>query len=254
LKPRFVILGLVFLVAMAVAKPEGFPRGRVISRVDCAGQPGQSYALYLPTNYDALKKWPAIFAFDPMGQGSRPAGLLQPAAEKYGYIVIASNNSRNGPISVSVEAMQAVWIDSRRRFSVDDKRIYAVGFSGGARVAMRFGLSLSGRVQGVIPAGGGLPADMEVKSPLSFAVYSIVGIRDFNYSEMKDLDRRCADWGVPHHLDVTEQEHRWPSREVARHQQASEKGEGTRSEPRGARRAAYSATRRSTGEHCQLDV
>jgi pimeloyl-ACP methyl ester carboxylesterase len=213
-RARIFSLCLAFCIGTTVASPEDFPRGRVISRVECAGDPGQSYALYLPTHYDALKKWPAIYAFDPMGQGSRPAELLQPAAEKYGYLVVASNNSRNGPLAVSVEAMQALWTDSRLRFSIDEQRIYAVGFSGGARMAMLFGLSLPGHVQGVIPAGAGLPLGIEVKPPPSLAVYAIVGIRDFNYGEMKDLDRRWAEWGAPHRLEVTEGEHRWPSHEV----------------------------------------
>lgn len=214
MKGRLVCFCLAFCIAAGVAKAEDFPRGRVIPHVTCAGEPDQSYALYLPAHYDPSKKWPAIFAFDPGGEGERPAKLLQPAAEKYGYLVVASNNSRNGPLVVSVEAMKALWTDSRQRFSINEHRIYATGFSGGARMAMLFGLSLPGQVQGVIPAGAGLPLQIEVKSPPSFAVYAVVGIRDFNYGEMKDLDKRWAEWGEPHRLEVTEGKHRWPSQEV----------------------------------------
>ena len=213
MKARFFSLFLISCIAVSVAKPEDFPRGRVIQQVACADAPNQGYALYLPTRYDPSKKWPAIFAFDPMGQGARPAELLQPAAEKYGYIVVASNNSRNGPMPVSMEAMQAMWIDSRRRLAIDDERIYSTGFSGGARIAMQFGLMLRGRVQGVIPAGAGLPAGAPVQSPPSFAVYAIVGIRDFNFGEMKQLDDRWDGWGLPHHLEVTAEKHRWPAQE-----------------------------------------
>ena len=202
------------LAAWAVtARAEEIPRGEVVPRVACVNEPVQTYALYLPSSYDPAKKWPALYAFEPMARGTLPVDLFREAAEKYGYIIIASNNSRNGPIVVSLEAMQAIWTDSRQRFSIDDTRIYSTGFSGGARVATRFGLSLSGRVRGVIPGGAGLPLDVEVASPPTFVLYAIVGIRDFNYGEMKELDRRFASWGLPHVLEVTEQEHAWMSKE-----------------------------------------
>jgi dienelactone hydrolase len=214
MKAQLVSFCMAVCLAATVASPEDFPRGRVVSRVECAVVAGQSYALYLPGAYDPSKKWPALYAFDPMGEGARPAKLLRPAAEKYGYVIFASNNSRNGPIAPSLEAMQAVWVDSHQRFSIDNDRIYAAGFSGAARIAMRFGLGLPGRVRGVIAAGAGLPLDLKPASPLSFAVYAVVGIRDFNYPEMKNLDRQLAAWGVPHHLEVTGQDHSWPSQEV----------------------------------------
>ncbi len=203
------------LSARAVtAQAEEIPRGVAVARVECKAEPHQSYALYLPSSYDPAKKWPTLFAFEPMARGTIPVGLFQEAAEKYGYIIIASNNSRNGPVAVSPEAMSAIWTDSRRRFSIDATRVYSTGFSGGARIATRFGLSLPGRVRGVIPMGAGLPLDVQVASPPSFAVYAVVGNRDFNYGEMRRLDERLAAWGLPHVLEVTEQEHAWPPKEV----------------------------------------
>ena len=60
---------------------------------------------------------------------------IQAAAEQYGYIVAASNNSRNGPYDVSTAAAQAMSTDVGRRFSIDPQRVYLAGMSGGARVA-----------------------------------------------------------------------------------------------------------------------
>jgi poly(3-hydroxybutyrate) depolymerase len=58
-------------------------------------------------------------------------------AEKYGYIVAASNNSRNGPWDVSERAIVAMTRDLSRAILNDQKRLYATGHSGGARVAMQ---------------------------------------------------------------------------------------------------------------------
>jgi len=60
---------------------------------------------------------------------------MKDAAERYGYIVLGSNNSRNGPWKPESEAADAMLQDAQKRFAVDLKRIYFAGFSGGARVA-----------------------------------------------------------------------------------------------------------------------
>ena len=60
---------------------------------------------------------------------------FQEAAEKHGYLVAGSNNSRNGLFEPSLAAMDAMWRDTHSRFRIDARRRYAAGFSGGARVA-----------------------------------------------------------------------------------------------------------------------
>src|SRR5260370_17753769 len=72
-----------------------FPVGEIIDSVACASDPEQSYALYLPSNYTPAKTWPIIYAFDPLAYGKTPVKLYKDAAEKYGFIVTGSNNSRN---------------------------------------------------------------------------------------------------------------------------------------------------------------
>ncbi len=69
--------------------------GQVIEKVLCTGLLGQSYALYLPSNYTPSKRWPILYAFDPGARGRIPVTLYKDAAEKHGYIVAGSNNSQN---------------------------------------------------------------------------------------------------------------------------------------------------------------
>src|ERR1700677_4798704 len=109
--------------------------GLVIPKVSCATQPGQSYALYIPSHYTGEKQWPIVYAFDPGARGRMPVELMKDAAERYGYIVAGSNNSQNGPWKASAEAAQAMVQDTRARLSIDGNRIYFVGLSGGARFA-----------------------------------------------------------------------------------------------------------------------
>ncbi len=77
-------------------------------------KPEQSYALYVPSSYAAELKWPIVYVFDPGAQGMRPLELMKDAAERHGYLVAASNNSRNGPWQVSQEAAAEMWDDTHR--------------------------------------------------------------------------------------------------------------------------------------------
>lgn len=184
--------------------------GKVIPSVACQGDAAQSYALYLPPGYTAERKWPVIFGFDPRARGLTPVERFEVAAAKYGYIVAGSNNSRNGSWEVSMAAVRAMTSDVSQRFAIDPKRVYAVGMSGGARVAMGIGLG-SGEIAGVIAASAGFP-DSKPRKAVSFAVFETAGTEDFNYMEMRQVDRALTS---PHHLAVFEGGHTWPSSELA---------------------------------------
>ena len=88
---------ILWLMLCAVAQADELPRGRLIEAVVCAKEPQQSYALYVPSNYEAGRRWPVVFCFDPGARGRAPVERLQAAAEKFGWLVAGSNNSRNGP-------------------------------------------------------------------------------------------------------------------------------------------------------------
>lgn len=101
------------------ASPElpDLSRGQIIADVRCADDATESYALYLPSNYTSERAWPVIFAFDPGGRGLNPVQRYQAAAEKYGYILAGSNNSRNGAWAVTQAAVSAMTKDVAARLS-----------------------------------------------------------------------------------------------------------------------------------------
>src|ERR1700733_12270404 len=148
--------GLLVAALALTLYAEDLPTGRIIDDVKCAADPSQSYALYLPSNYSAGRTWPVILAFSPMARGRVPVERLQEAAEKYGYILAGSNNSRNGDWQTSQEAIRSMPADIGAKVSVDLKRVYTAGFSGGARVAMQVALG-SGKIAGVIACSASFP-------------------------------------------------------------------------------------------------
>src|SRR6185295_12154557 len=126
---------LLVFPALVLAADE-IPRGRIVNDVKCAADSIRSYALYLPSNYSPERAWSLILAFDPRARGRAPVERFEAAAEKYGYIVAGSNNSRNGSWESSTASINAMSVDVGTRFAVDNKRIYTAGMSGGARVAL----------------------------------------------------------------------------------------------------------------------
>ena len=134
----------------------------MVETVTCESDPEQGYALFLPPGYTPEKKWPILYAFDPLARGAVPVKLFRDAAARFGFIVVGSNNSRNG---IDVNAIvKTLWTDTHERFSIDERRVYTTGFSGGARIASAVALGYRGAVAGVIAASGGPPSSAKLSS------------------------------------------------------------------------------------------
>ncbi|MFA4851324.1 MAG: hypothetical protein WC599_02290, partial [Bacteroidales bacterium] len=95
-----------------------FAKGKVIPNVSCKKDITQNYALYLPSYYSEDKKWPVVYTFDSHGKGALPVELFKDEAEKYGYIIFGSNNSKNGtPWFTTTAIYDTLYNDTHRRFS-----------------------------------------------------------------------------------------------------------------------------------------
>jgi len=231
----FAVLGLLVLTAFSrnfASQGDELPRGQVIERVACKADPQQSYALYLPSGYTPEKKWPMLYAFDPAGRGKLPVSLFKDAAEKFGFIVVGSNNSRNG-IQVG-PIIQAVLEDTNGRFAIDPKRVYSTGFSGGARIAFALAGSNPGAVAGVIACSAGFPRTASPAPDLQFVVFATTGTEDFNFPEMQQLKRKMDEAGMQNRLAVFDGGHEWPPANLAAQAiawlelQAMKKGNGAK--------------------------
>jgi dienelactone hydrolase len=203
--PLLIVVAALY-ASTAAQEP---PRGVIVDDVKCAADPTQSYALYLPSGYSPDRRWSLLIAFHPGGRGRAMVEKYQAAAEQYGYVVAGSNTSRNGPWAVSMAAVKAMSADLGR-FSIDPQRIYLTGHSGGARVAMQVALGNSS-IAGVIASSGGYP-DSQPRARVDFAVYGTAGTEDFNYIEMRLLDRKLSS---PHRLAIFPGGHTLPPDDVA---------------------------------------
>ncbi|HEX6862575.1 MAG TPA: hypothetical protein VF414_07165 [Thermoanaerobaculia bacterium] len=213
-------LGRALALTLALSSPAlaagAFPKGEIVPSVPATATPGQSYALYLPSGYTPERPWPILYVMDARGQGVRAAEVFRAGAERYGYILASSNNSASDTLmDVSFQAMRAMWTDTHARFPVDDRRVYAAGYSGTVRVACTLAFVAPGTIAGIIGAGAGFPFDHPPGKDTRFVFFGTVGTEDFNYDEMLDLEVRLAELGLPHHIEIFEGLHDWPPPELA---------------------------------------
>ena len=187
-KKIFILSGLFLAITQSFLFSQIPAKDQIIDTVKCRNDKKQSYALYLPAQYDSKKNWPVILIFDPVARGTVGVKTFVEAAGKYGFILACSNNSRNGPMPDNFNAAAAMLGDVEDRFTIDQRRIYLSGFSGGSRFATAFAVKEK-KISGIIGCGAGLPNDRNFlpTAVSDFLYYGTSGNRDMNYPEMNDL-------------------------------------------------------------------
>jgi dienelactone hydrolase len=214
---RCYLLMMVCALALAAhaqtPAPETPTPGVVHASVAVTADPTNSYALYLPSAYTAAKQWPLLLAFDPGGRGEVPVKLFHDAAEKYGFIVAGSNNSRN--FENPANAVRLLGQDVEDRYSIDRQRVYVAGLSGGARVATSIAVNCKTCIAGVIANGAGLPSSAPLPGPEVSDWFLVAGTTDFNYPELLHLKEALDARNAVSRFVVYDGPHTWMPPEFA---------------------------------------
>jgi hypothetical protein len=187
---------------------DSFPTGMLLNRVQCKNDPSISYALYLPSKTKLGTKFPVVFFFDSQARGRFPVEKYQALAERYCFILVGSNNSKNGidPVALS-SVIDKTLQDVLFRTPSDPKNLFTAGFSGGARVAIEIA-SQDNRIKGVIANSAGFdPREHPISSQVCFA--GLVGNEDFNLNEMKNTQQVLNNLGNVNDLLIFNGKHDW---------------------------------------------
>jgi hypothetical protein len=187
---------------------EKFETGTVINPVFVKGDSSVAYTLYLPASYSTEKKYPVIIFFDPHAAGPLPVEKYKELAEKYGYVILGSDNTENGmKMEITNTIISKMINDITVRIAIDPSRINLCGFSGGSRVASTYAI-FNGGVNTVIACGAGLGTRQPARQ--KFAFLAVAGNEDFNYTELKALNNQLnsSDW--THFFLEFDGKHEWP--------------------------------------------
>jgi dienelactone hydrolase len=211
---RGLFAALLFFISFSIAAQ---PAGEIVPSIACARDPEMTYAYYLPRAYRPDRAWPVLFIFDPRSRGAFAAELFRDAAEKLGWILVSSNNTRSDdPAAPNARAVGAMWDDVHSRFTTDRKRVYATGFSGGAILAWLLAAN-SRSVAGVIAVGGRVQEPEKITGPVRFDWYGVAGTTDFNLPEMRRVEERLLSASSSHRLETFDGGHRWAPKEQLHH-------------------------------------
>ena len=182
---------ICFICMLSVEAMAQFKTGVVVDSLNLMGEKDGGCALYLPENYNRLNKYGLVLFFDPTGQTAKPLTYYKTLADELDLIFIGINNSRNGSLSKSFSAFLEAWKWGVSKFSVDLKRVYLAGFSGGARAASYITQRVDFKFAGVIGCGSGFFTEKVPRYPFRFV--GTVGDMDMNYYEMLALERRLVE-------------------------------------------------------------
>jgi pimeloyl-ACP methyl ester carboxylesterase len=182
-------------------------RAQLTDSVRCSTDPTQSYALYIPAKGNKVAM-PVAYCFDPHGSGILPVRKYKALADAYGFILVGSNNSKNGNDWATTETIwQQLAADTRNRLKIDSRRVYAIGFSGGAKVASYVAIQHPG-IAGVIAGGAGLPDGVSAGDfPFSFT--AIAGQGDMNLTELVAISDALDKTRTRHRLILFDGKHEW---------------------------------------------
>jgi hypothetical protein len=164
----------------------------------------QSYALYIPAQHSGA----VIYCFDPHGAGVLPLHHYRTLADKYGFILVGSNNSKNGNNwQVTENTWQTLSRDTKERLPLDTTHIYTCGFSGGAKVAGYIALNHPG-IRSVIVNGAGLPDDTQPGN-FPFSYTTLAGEGDLNLTDLLAFNNALDKTSTRHHLILFDGKHEW---------------------------------------------
>ncbi|HTF05803.1 MAG TPA: hypothetical protein VK826_17365 [Bacteroidia bacterium] len=176
-----------------------------VTTLSCKLNVANSYEIYLPQSHSDSSLYPVLVFFSPDGKGKTPVEKYRTLADKWNFILVGSDYTKNGmDANAALAGANELVTDVKNRFNVDGARVYLSGFSGGARVAG--GLALSRMdITGVICCSASPPASV---SPRGYV--GIAGLGDMNYLEMKKFRASTqADAGL-NELLVFDGKHEWP--------------------------------------------
>jgi hypothetical protein len=187
------------------------PKGVIVDSIKIENTANESYAVYLPKQYKKEVPSAIVFIFDPGGRGKVGIEPFVLAAETYKYILVCSNNSKNGPTDVNLEIANRLFESVSTEYNLNPSELYIAGFSGGARLAGSMAVS-SVAFQGVIACGASFNEMDKFSLPdASFSYVGMVGDKDMNYQEMIQNEEWLNKMMVKNTLFVSHQIHTWPS-------------------------------------------
>lgn len=150
---KFTVIFFLLLAFQISAQEFRIKKGIVVDSIPVNDSIGESFALYLPRNFQANNTFPIIFLFDPDSRGKSAAQLFKTAAENQGYVIAASNNiSSEKTLAENITSATHLIDRVTSMIPFDPNSVSVGGFSEGASVAIALPV-LYNNILGVLAVG-----------------------------------------------------------------------------------------------------
>lgn len=139
----------------------------------------REYIIHLPAGYTNQKKYPVVLSFHGGGGNAKNHAYFTEGnkyADKYGYIIVYPQGTPAGLLpamktwnsgynccgkahkinSDDTSFTEAIIEDISKKYSVDQKRIYATGMSNGGMMSYKLACQLSDKIAAIAPVAGTL--------------------------------------------------------------------------------------------------
>ncbi|WP_299681325.1 hypothetical protein [uncultured Dokdonia sp.] len=143
---RYIIL---FLLVTFPALSQDITPGTIISSIALDDTQKDTYALYLPRDYDENKKYPIVFVFDETGAGDRAAQQFTIGAELTKSIIVGANFAITDSLKTALKQSEKLINTVYQRYAIDPTRIILAGRGNGALIASA-GAYKTQKIKGVI--------------------------------------------------------------------------------------------------------
>jgi hypothetical protein len=204
----------VFLcVCLNLFSQDVLTRGKIKDSISVLNTDNETFALYLPSTFKKDVQSPIVFIFEPAARGKVGLTPFIEASEKFGYILVCSNNSKNGPYSRNFAIANNLFSLIFKKFIIDRNSMYLAGFSGGSRLVSAIGV-LTNTFAGVIACGAGFSNHLShLPSAQKFSYVGLCGNEDMNYKEMLGNYNFLQKKGFRNTLITYNGKHNWPPKE-----------------------------------------
>jgi len=157
--------------------------------LECRTEDYGHYVLYIPEGYSQPNPRPLILVFSPGGDASGMIKTWQPVADRYAWFVLASKEFRNNQdtapiITELIEVVRKL----PEQFPVDEARVAASGFSGGAMFSHSLSFMYPDIISAVVANTGKIDdiyIQRKAEYPKKKRVVFLASPADFRYEEMK---------------------------------------------------------------------
>jgi len=177
-------------------------KGIVVDSLKVRDSIPETFALYLPRNFELKGKWPLMAVFDMKGRAKKELSKLINVAERYGY-VLAASNAVHDSLSLSENMLRTKGMIDHllNLLPLNKSRIYTAGFEDGGRFANLVPIFIKD-VEGTLSINAAIANFELLNSKNPFQFIGVVDKTNFNYAILLKDEKILNGYKFPNHILV----------------------------------------------------